>query len=98
MYANVDVPVSESVKGVQGEAVEAGIKELKDILLEKSDVEMKHIANLADDHETLMKFLACMYNLLILSGVDDEDVKSIIDQGGFDRIPKRFQKMRNIKR
>ena len=27
MYANVDVPVSESVKGVQGEAVEAGIKE-----------------------------------------------------------------------
>ena len=98
MYANVDVPVSESVKGVQGEAVEAGIKELKDILLEKSDVEMKHIANLADDHETLLKFLACMYNLLILSGVDDEEVKSIIDQGGFDRIPKRFQKMRNIKR
>jgi hypothetical protein len=39
-----------------------------------------------------------MYNLLILSGVDDEEVKSIIDQGGFDRIPKRFQKMRNIKR
>lgn len=98
LYADINIPVSESVKGVQGEAIESGIKELKDILLEKADVEMKHISNLSDDQESLMKLLACLYNLFLLCSIDDEQIKAIIDQGGFDRIPKRFTKMRHVKR
>jgi hypothetical protein len=59
---------------------------------------MKNIANLAEDHETMMKFLACIYNLFILTGIDDKSMKEIIDSGGFDRIPKRFLKMRNLRK
>lgn len=98
LYADINIPVSESVKGVQGEAIESGIKELKDILLEKADVEMKHISNLSDDQESLMKLLACLYNLFLLYSIGDEEIKAIVDQGGFDRIPKRFMKMRHVKR
>jgi hypothetical protein len=98
MYANVGLPVSASVKEANGEKIDMVAKEIKDLLAEKSDVEMKNIANLAEDHETMMKFLACIYNLFILTGIDDKSMKEIIDSGGFDRIPKRFLKMRNLRK
>lgn len=98
LYESNEEPVSESVLGVLGDKLEGSIGELKDILLEKSDAEMKGIASLSDDHVEFLRFLSFFYNLGFLLYVNDKEVKDIAEQGGLDRIPKRFQKASNSKK
>ena len=97
LYENDEEPVSESVLGVLGDKLESSLNELKEILLEKSDAEMKGISSLSDDHIEFLRFLSFFYNLCFLVYVSDKEVKDIADQGGLDRIPKRFQKAFNSK-
>ena len=85
LYEDNEEPVSESVMGVLGDKLESSLSELKEILLEKSDVE-------------LLRFLSCIYNLFVLISINDKEVKDIAEEGGLDRIPKRFQKANNAKR
>lgn len=66
--------------------------ELKNILLEKYDVEMKQIQNLSLDNVTQMKILSCLYNMILLTLIDDSGIRSIVDNGGLDKVPKRFTK------
>ncbi len=98
LYENSEEPVSESVLGVLGDKLEGSIGELKDILLEKSDAEMKEIASLSDDHVEFLRFLSFFYSLGFLLYVNDKEVKDIAEQGGLDRIPKRFQKASNSRK
>lgn len=98
LYESNGEPVSESVMGVLGDKLESSLSELKEILLEKSDAEMKEIASLSDDHVELLRFLSCIYNLFVLISINDKEVKDIAEEGGLDRIPKRFQKASNSKR
>lgn len=69
----------------------------EELLLKKSDVELKDISDLADDNERILKFMVCIYNMLSLFGIDDDSIKEIVESGGLDRVPKRFQKMRDYK-
>ena len=98
LYSNINLPVVDSVKRMQGDATEEALNEIKTLLLERSDVETKQIANLADDHESIMKLCSCLYHLLLMSGMSDKNIKEIVENGGFDGIPMRFKKLRNIPR
>lgn len=98
LYESNEEPVSESVLGVLGDKLENSLSELKEILLEKSEAEMKGISSLSDDHVELLRFLSCIYNLFVLISINDKEVKDIAEEGGLDRIPKRFQKANNAKR
>src|SRR5574344_137222 len=94
LYQDMSIPVIESVKRMQGDETAKTLKELKALLLERSDVETKQMANLADDHESIMKLCSCLYHLLLMSGMSDKNIKEIVENGGFDGIPMRFKKLR----
>jgi hypothetical protein len=98
LYANISLPVGESVKDSKDQSIDRDLREIKTLLVERSDVETKQIANLADDHESIMKLCSCLYHLLLMSGMDDKNIKEIVENGGFDGIPMRFKKLRNIPR
>lgn len=84
--------VSNSVEGSKEDEFDKTLLELKNILLEKYDVEMKQIQNLSLDNVTQMKILSCLYNMILLTLIDDSGIRSIVDNGGLDKVPKRFTK------
>ncbi len=98
LYESNGEPVFESVLGVLGDKLDKSLDELKDILIEKSDAEMKGILALSDENIDLLRFLSCIYNLFVLVAINDKEVKDIAEQGGLDRIPKRFQKACNVRK
>lgn len=98
LYESNEEPVSESVLGVLGDKLGKSLDELKDILIEKSDAEMKGILALSDENIDLLRFLSCIYNLFVLVAINDKEVKDIAEQGGLDRIPKRFRKACNVRK
>lgn len=90
LFEKDGVPAWDSLKESVGEGVIKSVDEVKASLLEASDTELKELKELADNVDDLAKMLACIYNIYAL-GLDDE-LKDIIEHGGLDRIPKRFQK------
>lgn len=90
LYEKEKETVVESFIGVLGERIESSLKEMRDIVIEKSSVELKGISSLEDEMMKLLRFLSCLYNLLLYIGIDDKEIKEIVEEGGFDNIPKRF--------
>jgi len=92
LYANKEVPVSESVKRVREKETEEALKELRDLLLEKSDVELKSMDGISEDQQSLIRLLSCVYNVLLQCLIGSGPIKDLADSGGFDDVPKRFRK------
>ncbi len=91
LYEKEEIPVSDSFKGVLGEEIIKGIENVRNVILELSDMEIRELKALADEVYGLAKLLSCIYNIYTM-GLDDE-TKDILELGGLDRIPKRFQKI-----
>ena len=89
-------PVFESLKGVLGDDVIKSVGDVKNTIVQSSDTELRELKALTENVDDLARMLACIYNIYAL-GLDDE-LKDIIDNGGLDRIPKRFQKLEKTMR
>ena len=96
MYLHKDLPVGDSVKRVQGENIEKRIDELIELLLEKSDAEIKALDSLSDDNLNLLVLLSAVFNLISLDQ-DKMTVKLYLAKG-VEGIPEEFRTNRSVRK
>jgi hypothetical protein len=88
--------VGDSVKRVQGENIEKRIDELIELLLEKSDAEIKALDSLSDDNLNLLILLSAVFNLISLDQ-DKMTVKLYLAKG-VEGIPEEFRTNRSVRK
>ena len=90
MYLHKDLPVGESVKRVLGEKQDEKVQELINLLLEKSEAEIKAIDDLSEDQNNLLLLLSVVFNLIALD--QDKMTVELYLSKGEAGIPEKFRK------